>query len=98
MKKLELPTTDSVRELAAFWDAHDLADFENQLEDMAEPVFVRDPRDADGAISVPLEPREAKAVEQMAQARGVSSEQLVRAWILQKIARSDTAGRGSRQS
>ena len=98
MKKLELPTTDSVRELAAFWDAHDLTDFEDQLEDVAEPVFVRDARDADGAISVPLEPREAEAVEQMAQANGISREQLVRAWVLQKIARPDTAGRGGRQS
>lgn len=88
MKKLKLPTTDSVRELAAFWDGHDVTDFEDDLEDVNDPVFVRDPRDpAAGAVRVPLDAREAEAVERMAQAKGVSREQLVRAWVLQKIAR-----------
>jgi hypothetical protein len=28
-----IPKTDSVEELAQFWDTHDLTDFENELED-----------------------------------------------------------------
>ncbi|HBI46571.1 MAG TPA: hypothetical protein DDY78_27510, partial [Planctomycetales bacterium] len=31
--------------------------------------------------------REVEAVEQMAQAKGVSREELIRAWVLQKLAR-----------
>ena len=82
MKKSKLPKTDSIQELAEFWDTHDLTDFEDGLEEVAEPVFVRV-----AAIKVPLESREAEAVEQMAQAKGVSREELIRAWVLQKIAR-----------
>ena len=37
----KLPRTDSVSELAEFWDTHDLTDFEDELEEVAEPIFVR---------------------------------------------------------
>ncbi len=42
MKTVEaLPQTDSIQELAKFWDTHDLTDFENDLEEVTEPVFER---------------------------------------------------------
>src|SRR5205823_1499821 len=75
MKSSRLPKTDSIRRLAEFWDSHDLTDFEDQLEVVSEPVFVRKT-----AIRVPLEAHEAQAVERIAQAEGVSREELVRAW------------------
>jgi hypothetical protein len=34
-----LPKNDSIEELAEFWDTHDLTDFENELEEVAESVF-----------------------------------------------------------
>ena len=86
MKKSKLPKTDSIQKLAEFWDTHDLTDFEDELEEVAEPVFVRGT-----AIKVPLESREVEAVEQMAQAKGVSREELIRAWVLQKLARRNNA-------
>lgn len=86
MKKSKLPKTDSIQRLAEFWDTHDLTDFEDELEEVTEPVFVRG-----AAIKVPLESRELKAVEQMAQAKGVSREELIRAWVLQKLARRNNA-------
>ncbi len=33
--------TDSINELARFWDTHDLTDFEEELMEVAEPVFER---------------------------------------------------------
>lgn len=39
MKTLNLPKTDSIQELAQFWDTHDLTDFEVELEEVTEPVF-----------------------------------------------------------
>jgi len=81
MKKSKLPRTDSIQKLAEFWDTHDLTAFEDELEDVAEPFFVRGT-----AIKVPLESREVAAVEQMAQAKGVSREELIRAWVMQKLA------------
>jgi hypothetical protein len=91
MKKSKLPRTDSIQKLAEFWDTHDLTDFEDELEDVAEPVFVRGT-----AIKVHLQRREARAVEQLAQAKGVSQEELIRGWVLQKIARRSNAGRAKR--
>jgi len=82
MKKSKMPKIDSIEELAEFWDAHDLTDFEDELEEVTEPVFVRG-----SAIRVHLESREARALEKMAQAKGISKEELVRAWVLQKLAR-----------
>jgi len=31
---------DSIEKLAEFWDTHDLTDFEDELEEVTEPVFV----------------------------------------------------------
>jgi hypothetical protein len=39
MKGERVPETDSIEELAKFWDAHDVTDFEDQLEEVPEPVF-----------------------------------------------------------
>ena len=69
-----------------FWDTHDLTDFKAQLEEVAEPVFMRGT-----AIKVPLESHDVEAVEQMARAKGVSREELIRAWVLQKLSRRSSA-------
>src|SRR5262249_53865650 len=87
IKKSKLPKTDSIQELAEFWDTHDLTDFEDELEEVTEPIFVRDT-----AIKVQLDSREVEAVEQMAQAKGISPEELIRAWVLQKLGRRRNAG------
>lgn len=39
MNQTNIPQTDSIQELADFWDTHDLTDFENELEEVTEPVF-----------------------------------------------------------
>jgi len=41
MKRHNLSNTDSVEELAKFWDSHDLTDFEGEMEEVTDPVFVR---------------------------------------------------------
>ncbi|HEY2252640.1 MAG TPA: hypothetical protein VGH74_16315 [Planctomycetaceae bacterium] len=41
MKNAKLPKPDSIQELAKFWDNHDVTDFEANLEEVAEPIFVR---------------------------------------------------------
>jgi CopG antitoxin of type II toxin-antitoxin system len=82
MKKSKLPKTDSIQKLAEFWDNHDLTEFEDELREVTEPVFVRGT-----AIKVPLESSQVEAVEPLAQAKGVSREELIRGWILQKLSR-----------
>src|SRR5947209_2094078 len=82
---------DSIRKLAEIWDNHDATDFEDQLEEVTEPVFVRG-----SAIKVPLESGEAKAVEKLAKAKGVPREELVRGWVLSKLPRRCTLARGTK--
>jgi hypothetical protein len=41
MRNQRITETDSIQELAAFWDTHDLTNFEDQSEEVAEPIFVR---------------------------------------------------------
>jgi CopG antitoxin of type II toxin-antitoxin system len=85
-KKPKLAPVDSIQKLAEFWDTHDLTEFDEELEDVPEPVFVR------GATSkVPLESRQVDEVEKMAKAKGVTREELIRAWVLQKLGRQNKA-------
>ena len=86
MKKSKPPKNDSIEKLAEFWDTHDLTDFEDELKEVAERVFVRG-----SAIKVPLESAEAEAVERLASAKGISREDLIREWVLQKINRRKPA-------
>jgi CopG antitoxin of type II toxin-antitoxin system len=93
MKKSKLPKIDSIQELAEFWDTHDSTDFDDELAEVAEPVFVRRT-----PIEINLGPREAKAVQQMAEAKGVSREELIRVWVLQQIARPSNGRRSKRST
>jgi hypothetical protein len=83
-KPTKLLRTDSIQKLARFWDTHDLTDFEDDLEEVEARVFVRGSGKG-SALNVPLKAREARAVEQLAQSKGVSPQELVRQWVVQKI-------------
>lgn len=82
MKKHKLPKTDSIEKLAKFWDTHDLTDFEDELEEVTEPVFVRRAR-----IQIELQSPEAAAVKKIATSKGVSQAELIRHWVLEKLGR-----------
>lgn len=82
MKRVKIPHTDSIEELAHFWDTHDLTEFEDQLEEVTEPVFERKP---EAVITLYLQPQEIAAVKQAAQARGIEEATLLREWVLEKL-------------
>jgi len=42
MNIADMPQTDSIQELARFWDTHEITDFADQLEEVAEGVFQRE--------------------------------------------------------
>jgi hypothetical protein len=82
MKRPRLPNTDSIQELAKFWDTHDLTDFEQVLEEVGEPVFVR----AKGtSLSIDLPPREVQRVKKIARSKGVNETTVLREWILERL-------------
>ena len=82
MKTQKLPQTDSIRELAKFWDTHDLTDFEEQLEEVTEAIFERQ---ADTELKTHLHPQEAETVKRIAESKGVVQEALIREWVLEKL-------------
>jgi len=87
MKTRKLLRTDSIQKLAKFWDTHDLTDFEEELEEVTEPVF------AEGQpIRIHLDANEAEAVREIAQANGVSEQELVRKWVVQRLGRRKSKG------
>ena len=90
MRRQKLPNTDSIEEMARFWDTHDLTDFEQELEEAAEPVFVR----AEGtALSIDLEPSEAQHLKKIARSKGVKETTVLRQWILERLHESSRTGR-----
>ncbi len=80
MNPNEIPQTDSIHELAQFWDTHDLTDFEEQLEEAPAPIFEREK-----VVQVHLPTKDADAVESMAQSQGMNPGDLIRAWIMEKV-------------
>lgn len=79
---MRIPNTDSIRELAEFWDTHDVTDFEGQLEEVKEPVFAR--RMA-SSLRVPLSAEERSAIRRIAASRGVEEAMLIREWVKEKL-------------
>jgi hypothetical protein len=90
MKNSRLPKTDSIQKLAEFWDTHDLADFQDELEEVVDPQFVRD-----AGIKIHLESSETEVIEQLAKTKGVSREELIRGWVLQRLARRKSTSRSN---
>jgi CopG antitoxin of type II toxin-antitoxin system len=83
MNSPKIPHTDSIEELARFWDTHDHTDFGDELEEVTEPVF-----EHSAVVKIPLEPQEIEAVKEIATNNGIGSAELMREWILEKIPRS----------
>ena len=82
MSSDKIPETDSIQELAQFWDAHDLTDFQDQLTEVQEPVFERAT-----VVTIHLQGKEAQAVKTIADGKGVSKADLIRQWVLERIHR-----------
>ena len=80
MNRTKMPRTDSIQELAHFWDKHDLTDFEDELEEVPEPVF-----ELLTELTVPLEPEEFEALSALAKAHNTSPVNLVREWVIEHI-------------
>jgi predicted DNA binding CopG/RHH family protein len=80
MSANHLPKTDSIQELAQFWDTHDLTEFEDELEEVPGPVF-----SGENAITIRLQSNDAELVRQMANSKGVDEAELIQTWVLERI-------------
>lgn len=80
MNRKNIPKTDSIQELAHFWDTHDLTDFEDELEEVNEPVF-----ELGTQLLVPLEPGELEVLSALAKSRNTSPANLIREWLIERL-------------
>ncbi len=78
MNRKKMPQTDSIQELAQFWDTHDLTDFEDELEEVRESVF-------NSRITGSLTTEEARIVPDIAKARGIFPRELIQEWVAERI-------------
>lgn len=85
MRPHGIPDTDSIKELSRFWDTHDLTDFEDHLEEVRTPVFVRR---TEATVAIALTPKEVQALKRLAQAEGVKEAILVREWVRERLRKS----------
>ena len=74
-----IPKTDSIRSLAKFWDAHDITDFTDELEEVTEPVFSKDT-----VMEVRLSFNEAEKIRKIAGSQGMEAVDLVHEWIMEQ--------------
>lgn len=80
MSSNQIPQTDSIQELAKFWDSHDLTDFEAELEIVTDPIFEREV-----PLTVHLESDEVVAISEIAKSKGVSPDDLIHEWVREKL-------------
>jgi predicted DNA binding CopG/RHH family protein len=86
MNRKKMPQTDSIQELAKFWDTHDLTDFENELEEVEQPVSQRET-----VVEIHLPSKEVKAARKIAKSKGIDFPELIRQWILERIQKNPRA-------
>ncbi len=72
--------TDSIKELASFWDEHDITDFENSLEEVKGRVFNKGKE-----INIHLNQDEFESIEKLARQNGLKKDALLRKWIVEKL-------------
>lgn len=82
MSNTKIPKTDSIEELAEFWQTHELTDFEDELEEVTVPVFKRT---QETVFTIQLPIQEAELVRRIAKIQGVEQTTLMRQWVLEKI-------------
>ena len=80
MRSKKIPQTDSIRELAHFWDTHDLTDFDDEFEEVSEPVFRRET-----LVRIRLPQKEFEAIKEIARSRGLEYTELIRHWVSERV-------------
>lgn len=84
MSKATMPTFNSVREEAAFWDTHDITDYLDELE-ISRGGYRPSPGEAKTVMTIRVAPSLKQQIEAIARSYDISASSLVRMWIVEKI-------------
>jgi hypothetical protein len=77
--KPEIPKTDSIEELARFWETHDVADYSDDLKEVGSPFQRAD------VVRVPLNADEHDALKKLASKQGIDESALIHEWVKEKL-------------
>jgi len=86
-----IPSSDNIKELAEFWQTHDSTDYLDLLVEVPGPLLVRK-----NSVKVPLKSGEAKTLQKMAEAKGISPGELIHSWVALKLTRHKIAKKSKR--
>ena len=89
-KKKKIPAMKSDNDIAAFWDNNDFTDFADDTESAGDVVFEKPTKET---ISVRLEKKQIQQLKKIAQKVGLGYTSLIRSWVIEKIARLQSASR-----
>lgn len=78
----KIPEFKNDKEAAEFWDDHDLADFEEDLEPVTDVRFRLSRKTV---VSLRLDPDDLQLLKQLASEKGVGHSTLARMWVKEKL-------------
>jgi hypothetical protein len=78
-----IPAFETLEEIAAFWDAHSTADYDDLTHEVQFEVKLRHPLGQEQ--SVRLVPELSELIQTLAEIRGVSVETLINVWLTEKV-------------
>ncbi len=78
-----IPAFRTVEEEAEFWDIHSFTDFEDELEEVTDVVFIG--LEQDGRLALWLEPEAAAALVKQAEQQATHPATLAPSWILERL-------------
>lgn len=86
MKK-KIPDFKSDKEIAEFWGNHSITDFEEELEIVKNPIFIRPKRQT---ITIRMDKKYLDIVKAISSKKGIGHSALIRMWIMEKINQART--------
>jgi hypothetical protein len=87
--KSRIPQFSTRQEAAEWWDAHDLADFQDEFT----TVQARFAADLSGGITIPLDATALARLRTKAAAQGVDEATLARRWLLERLGEDEAPDR-----
>ena len=87
--KSRIPRFKSIEEEAEFWDTHDLAEFEDELQEVTDVRFVMRRSRQTKALTVRVDEDTLATLTREATNQGIGPSTLVRMWILERLKESE---------
>ena len=80
--KMKIPEFKTIKEMARFWDSHDITDFEDQLTEVKEPIFQKM---KSRIISFKLDSEQYEKLKKIAAQKKLNTVSLVNQWVTKQI-------------